>query len=376
MARDAKKSWAGIGSRQTPKVIFRIQVRVGMALTLMGWEMSSGAAHGSDEGYELGVDLAMHIMKRTDLENVKAIYIPWNGFRLRTDREPGVCLPSMTAAMELTSRYHAGWNKLPNAPKRMMARNAFQVLSKTLDDPVSRVMCYTEDGAQTASETSFKTGGTGQAIRIASDYSVPVVNIGRPEQREVILGWLDDFDQKLIEKGMPSTLEAVNSLLDQYMTFPSRKGDLVEMADLGEFDAIAHGCNCFNTMGAGIARAIAERWPEALQVDQMTNKGDKHKLGDYTSVYVDTQAGAGALQVVNGYTQYNYGNDPYSCYVNYEKVRQLFKELNQELIGKRVGIPLIGAGLANGEWYVVERLIKESAPELDITVVLFESFGH
>lgn len=28
-------------------------------------------------------------------------------------------------------------------------------------------------------------------------------------------------------------------------------GDLLKLADDGQFDVIVHGCNCFNTMGAG-----------------------------------------------------------------------------------------------------------------------------
>mgnify|MGYP001795501660 FL=1 len=34
------------------------------------------------------------------------------------------------------------------------------------------------------------------------------------------------------------------------------KGDLVKLAIKGEFDLIIHGCNCFCTMGAGIAKTI------------------------------------------------------------------------------------------------------------------------
>ena len=33
------------------------------------------------------------------------------------------------------------------------------------------------------------------------------------------------------------------------------KGDLIKLAQKGKFDIIAHGCNCFCTMGAGIAIA-------------------------------------------------------------------------------------------------------------------------
>ena len=38
------------------------------------------------------------------------------------------------------------------------------------------------------------------------------------------------------------------------------KGDLIELAKAGEFDVIAHGCNCFNAQKSGIARQMAEEF--------------------------------------------------------------------------------------------------------------------
>ena len=34
------------------------------------------------------------------------------------------------------------------------------------------------------------------------------------------------------------------------------KGNLLDLAEAGEFDIVVQGCNCFNTMGGGIAREI------------------------------------------------------------------------------------------------------------------------
>jgi O-acetyl-ADP-ribose deacetylase (regulator of RNase III) len=34
------------------------------------------------------------------------------------------------------------------------------------------------------------------------------------------------------------------------------KGDIIDIAKRGKFDVIIHGCNCFNTMGACIAKTI------------------------------------------------------------------------------------------------------------------------
>ena len=80
------------------------------------------------------------------------------------------------------------------------------------------------------------------------------------------------------------------------------KGNLITLAKNGEFDVIIHGCNCFCTMGAGIAKTIKEEFPEAYQADLATNNGDKSKLGEISVAKVNE----GALIVVNGYTQFNW----------------------------------------------------------------------
>ena len=45
------------------------------------------------------------------------------------------------------------------------------------------------------------------------------------------------------------------------------KGNLIDLAEQGEFDVIVHGCNCQNTMGSGIAKEIKERYPLAYRAD-------------------------------------------------------------------------------------------------------------
>ena len=90
------------------------------------------------------------------------------------------------------------------------------------------------------------------------------------------------------------------------------KGDLIEMAKNGEFDVITHGCNCFNTMGGGIARTIKSEFPEAYQVDCQTKKGDYRKLGTISLVsgLQSLQGTSGyKLTVVNSYTQFKYWKD-------------------------------------------------------------------
>ena len=47
------------------------------------------------------------------------------------------------------------------------------------------------------------------------------------------------------------------------MTLETVKGNLITMAKKGELDIIVHGCNCFHTMGGGIAAEIIARVMES-----------------------------------------------------------------------------------------------------------------
>jgi hypothetical protein len=60
----------------------------------------------------------------------------------------------------------------------MMIRNYFQIFGHEGAERSSFVICWTPDGANgTTILTSHESGGTGQAIRIASKYNIPVYNL-------------------------------------------------------------------------------------------------------------------------------------------------------------------------------------------------------
>lgn len=148
-------------------------------------------------------------------------------------------------------------------------------------------------------------------------------------------------------------------------------GDLLKLANDGQFDVIVHGCNCFHLMGAGIAGQIADRYPEALQADKDDTKyGDVTKLGTYSYVYVGSMLSGHMVQVVNMYTQYKPGRCAKE--VLYPSIRAGFSLLDDKCVsGSRVGIPMIGCGIAGGDWDEVCSIIKEAAPNLDITLVMW-----
>jgi O-acetyl-ADP-ribose deacetylase (regulator of RNase III) len=85
------------------------------------------------------------------------------------------------------------------------------------------------------------------------------------------------------------------------------EGDLIEMAMDGAFDVIAHGCNCFHTMNAGIAARLATQCPGIRSSDRRTIYGDRAKLGTYSSTEVYPNNSARLLTILNCYTQFRYG---------------------------------------------------------------------
>lgn len=128
------------------------------------------------------------------------------------------------------------------------------------------------------------------------------------------------------------------------------KGNLLDLAEAGNFDIIVQGCNCFNTMGGGIAREIRERYSVAALVDSETEKGDYLKLGNWTTAFT------GKFLIVNAYTQYNMsqGTDVFE----YTAFQLILEKLAFVYPGKRFGLPYIGMGLAGGDKDVIIPMIE------------------
>lgn len=139
------------------------------------------------------------------------------------------------------------------------------------------------------------------------------------------------------------------------------KGDLIELSLNGKFDVIGHGCNCKNTMGSGVAVGVKRNFPKAYMADQHTLFGDRNKLGTMTEA---TQHG---VTVCNLYTQYNYTRDQVD--VDYNAIRSCMKLLKEKHTGKRIGLPLIGAGRAGGDWSLIKTIIEEELGNEDVTIV-------
>lgn len=148
------------------------------------------------------------------------------------------------------------------------------------------------------------------------------------------------------------------------------KGDLIELAFEGKFDVIAHGCNCFCTMGAGIAPQMAKAFGcNTFKLEEDKYKGDINKLGQIEALlrFID-DVGIEGVIVVNAYTQYGFGkNHPNGLEkpLDYEALTLCFRKINNLFKGMILGLPyMIGCGLAGGDINTVKAIIEKECKDL------------
>jgi O-acetyl-ADP-ribose deacetylase (regulator of RNase III) len=135
-------------------------------------------------------------------------------------------------------------------------------------------------------------------------------------------------------------------------------GDLLDFP-MG-INTIAHSCNIMNIMGAGIARQIKEKYPEAFKIDSKANLNQENGLGYFSYCKLDSDSNK---RVINLYTQEATGS---GRQVNYEafysSIEYLFQAINSSPDAAQyvLGLPFgISCGLAGGNWNIIQSMIGE-----------------
>lgn len=141
---------------------------------------------------------------------------------------------------------------------------------------------------------------------------------------------------------------------------------------------IAHGCNAQGVMGSGVAKLIRDKYPEAYERYVGIHKMQGLELGD-----VDWTENTEPHFVINIISQEFYGRDPNVVYVSYDALRKAFRHLNacaadgvymvrDDIKLDALAMPLIGAGLANGRWSIISKIIEEEATNFQPIVYLVD----
>lgn len=138
------------------------------------------------------------------------------------------------------------------------------------------------------------------------------------------------------------------------------KGDLLE----SQCDIIAHQVNLQGVMGGGLARQIAEKYPQCEEEYKCYCKDKKSKIGKVYFYMTKTDP-----IIANCFSQEE------NFDTNYEAVKKCFEEIKDCAIKikcKTIGIPKnYGCGIANGNWQKVEQIFKdifENEQEIELQI--------
>lgn len=131
---------------------------------------------------------------------------------------------------------------------------------------------------------------------------------------------------------------------------------------------LIQGVNAQGVMGAGIALAIKNKYPQVytsyrnIYEHKANNIADNAGLvlGNVYPVEINKH-----LCVWNAVTQEFYGSDG-SRYVSYDAIENCFRMIQSSIDGgwydgvpNEIHIPLIGCGLAKGSWNIVSTIIED-----------------
>ena len=143
-------------------------------------------------------------------------------------------------------------------------------------------------------------------------------------------------------------------------------GNMIEECTTG---FMVHGCNCQGAMGSGIARVIRDKWPQVYAQYNHYHQKNGLELGSIQPIAVNSE-----LIVINAMTQEFYLGHP-ACphrerHVDYEAVAKCFEAINGlpllfPDVEPVLSFPLIGAGLAKGNWTIIETIIDQTITNME-----------
>ena len=188
-------TYAGIGSRETPKPILEFMGKVASRLESHGLTLRSGHAKGADQAFESGVSN----------DKQKEIYLP--------EDIPNKRFSNSDQAITIAENTHPAPHKLSAYARNCHARNNYQVLGSDLNSPTDFVLCYAP-----LDKNGNPTGGTSQAIRVATLENVPVFNLAIPGMKEAFYDWFTNTylpsKEAKLNQGKPEVTETTAEYLD------------------------------------------------------------------------------------------------------------------------------------------------------------------
>lgn len=153
------------------------------------------------------------------------------------------------------------------------------------------------------------------------------------------------------------------------------KGDVTEPKGDGQ-KLIVHSCNDINAFGSGVASSIAKKWPHVKYgYHEWAKDGYDFYLGQIHFIKAEDN-----IVVCNLIGQRSIGGETidgeFLAPVRYEAIYEGLLRIRARIknyTNISLHFPLIGCGLAKGDWYTVYGLVEEvfHYTPVDITIYAF-----
>lgn len=167
--------YAGVGSRKTPPAIQKAMAELAKRLEALGYTLRTGDAMGADQAFR-------NASGKKEVFTAKDVKGDPKALALVDELHPNI----------------SALKKIGQFAVDLMARNAYQIFGRKLDTPVDFVLVWTPDGVTTHKGRNQNTGGTGQAISLASLKGIPVINMAKD-------GWEAELEKVLNKPKTSST---------------------------------------------------------------------------------------------------------------------------------------------------------------------------
>lgn len=147
------------------------------------------------------------------------------------------------------------------------------------------------------------------------------------------------------------------------------KGDVLKSGA----DIIAHGCNCIGGFGSGVAGQIAKQFPIAKDSYLYKYEEQGWQLGDVQFVVIENTSLWSSRYIANCATQKEYYPRD-KVHADYEAIRVAMQKVKEfaKMHDLTVAIPKIGAGLAGGDWKIIEQILEAVFADYNVAVYYLE----
>lgn len=183
------------------------------------------------------------------------------------------------------------------------------------------------------------------------------------EDKEILMNLEKGLDDVKKGKGI-TTDELKDKIKNKSKLFTEIKGSILDAKE----DIIAQGCNCSGASGAGIAKYIAQEYPESDKRYKELCKTKKFHLGTvmFHKEKGKTQAFCGTQQYYGKYLKM----DKDSIEKRYDAIEECLMKIYNKAKAENlsVALPRIGCGRARADWDRVKGIIQKVFYDHPVTI--------